>query len=51
MIHLRVSMDAAISRPGPMRASKEDSYLNVRRFIKAIPAVFRGISRKGLRLN
>jgi hypothetical protein len=44
-------MDAAIFRPGPMRASTEDSYLNVRKFIKAILADFQGISRIGLRLG
>src|ERR1700687_2496927 len=33
-----VSMDAAIFRPGPVRASTEDSYLAMRRVIKAIPA-------------
>jgi hypothetical protein len=44
-------MDAAIFRPGPMQASTEDSYLNVRRFIKAILALLQGISIKGLRLG
>jgi hypothetical protein len=33
-------MDAAISRQGPMRASKVDSYLTLERDIKAIPAGF-----------
>jgi hypothetical protein len=44
-------MDAAIFRPGPVRASTEDSYLVLLRLIKAIPAVFQGISGKGLRLG
>jgi hypothetical protein len=39
-------MDTAIFRPCPMRASKEDSYLDVRRFIKAILADLQGITRK-----
>jgi hypothetical protein len=44
-------MDAAILRPGPVRASTEDSYLVMRRVIKAIPADIQGISRKGIRLG
>jgi hypothetical protein len=51
MIHLSVLMDAAIFRPSPMRASTDDSYLASRGVIKAIPAVFQGISTKGLRLG
>jgi hypothetical protein len=42
-------MDAAIFRPGPIRASTEDSYLVLRRIIKAIRADFQRISRKGLK--
>jgi hypothetical protein len=44
-------MDAAIFRPGPPRASTEDSYLASSRLIKAIPAGFQGISRKAVRLG
>jgi hypothetical protein len=44
-------MEAATFRLGPMRASTEDSYLASPRLIKAIPAYFQGISRKGLRLG
>jgi hypothetical protein len=36
-------MDAAIFRPSPAWASKEDSYLDVPSVIKAIPAGFQGI--------
>jgi hypothetical protein len=43
-------MDAAIFRPGPMRASTEDSYLEWRRLIKAIPTDFQGIPREGSEL-
>jgi len=39
-------MDAAISRPGPMQASRMDSYLALGRDIKAIPAGFGRMSRR-----
>jgi hypothetical protein len=44
-------MDAAIFRPCPPRASKEDSYLNVRRSIKAILGDFQGIPREDLTIG
>jgi hypothetical protein len=43
-------MDAAISGRAHHGASTEDSYLRLRRVIKAIPADFQGIPIKDLRL-